>query len=150
VVEITPLDIHNQQFKIRFRGFDIREVDQFLDAVARELDERISENQQLRETIRVLETQVSELQQAQGDPDRRENAELEASRDALLREARKTAGEILEGARREVESLREEVERLEHRKNALNDYFEYFLHFNEKVLQSWQKSRKKVEEGESS
>lgn len=148
MVQITPLDIHNQQFKVRFRGFDIREVDQFLDVVARELEERIEENGQLREQIAALEARVSEQGEAREDPGRREKKELEDSRDALLLEARNAAAEILEGARREVESLREEVERLEHRKKALNDYFEYFLYFNEKVLQSWQKSRKKVEEGE--
>jgi len=148
MVQITPLDIHNQQFKVRFRGFDIREVDQFLDVVARELEERIEENGQLREQINALEARVSEPEEAREDPGRREKKELEDSRDALLLEARNAAAEILEGARREVESLREEVERLEHRKKALNDYFEYFLYFNEKVLQSWQKSRKKVEEGE--
>jgi len=33
-MKITPLDIQQQQFKIRFRGFDIREVDAFLEQMA--------------------------------------------------------------------------------------------------------------------
>ncbi len=146
--QITPLDIHNQQFRVRFRGFDIREVDRFLDTVARQLEERIAENDRLKETVAALETRISELEQSAGDTQRREIEELEASRDALLGEAKKAAEEILEGSRREVESLRGEVERLEQMKRSLDEYFEYFLYFNEKVLQSWQKSRKKTEETE--
>lgn len=146
--QITPLDIHNQQFRVRFRGFDIREVDRFLDTVARQLEERIAENDWLKETVAALETRISELEQSAGDTQRREIEELEASRDALLGEAKKAAEEILEGSRREVESLRGEVERLEQMKRSLDEYFEYFLYFNEKVLQSWQKSRKKTEETE--
>jgi len=33
-MKITPLDIQQQQFKTRFRGFDIREVDAFLEQIA--------------------------------------------------------------------------------------------------------------------
>ena len=29
-MKLTPLDIQQQQFKVRFRGFDVREVDRFL------------------------------------------------------------------------------------------------------------------------
>ena len=36
-MKITPLDIQQQKFKIRFRGFDIREVDEYLDKIADEL-----------------------------------------------------------------------------------------------------------------
>jgi cell division septum initiation protein DivIVA len=118
-------------------------VDRFLDTVARQLEERIAENDRLKEAVAALETRISELEQSAGDTQRREIEELEASRDALLGEAKKAAEEILESSRREVESLRGEVERLEQMKRSLDEYFEYFLYFNEKVLQSWQKSRKK-------
>ena len=33
-MNITPLDIQQQKFKTRFRGFDIQEVDVFLDQMA--------------------------------------------------------------------------------------------------------------------
>jgi cell division initiation protein len=33
-MKITPIEIQQQQFKIRFRGFDVREVDQFLDQLS--------------------------------------------------------------------------------------------------------------------
>ncbi len=33
-MKLTPLDIQQQQFKVRFRGFDVREVDHFLEQTA--------------------------------------------------------------------------------------------------------------------
>ena len=33
-MKMTPLDIQQQQFKTRFRGFDVREVDTFLEQTA--------------------------------------------------------------------------------------------------------------------
>ena len=33
-MKLTPLDIQQQQFKVRFRGFDVREVDRFLEQAA--------------------------------------------------------------------------------------------------------------------
>ena len=37
-MKITPLDINNQKFRTKFRGFDVRDVDDFLQAVAEELE----------------------------------------------------------------------------------------------------------------
>lgn len=33
-MKLTPLDIQQQQFKVRWRGFDVREVDRFLEQTA--------------------------------------------------------------------------------------------------------------------
>ena len=33
-MNITSLDIQQRQFKVRFRGFDVREVDTFLEQMA--------------------------------------------------------------------------------------------------------------------
>ena len=33
-MNLTPLDIQQQKFKTRIRGFDVREVDAFLEQVA--------------------------------------------------------------------------------------------------------------------
>jgi cell division initiation protein len=37
-MKITPLDIQQQQFRMRFRGFDMVEVDNFLDLLAGAMD----------------------------------------------------------------------------------------------------------------
>ncbi|PTX51945.1 cell division initiation protein [Melghirimyces profundicolus] len=53
---LSPLDIHNKEFKRSFRGYDVDEVNDFLDQIIKDFEFLIREKQQ-------LEQQVEELQQ---------------------------------------------------------------------------------------
>ena len=53
-MNLTPLDIQQQQFKVRIRGFDIREVDRFLEQASEAFTALHSDNKNLREEIRKL------------------------------------------------------------------------------------------------
>lgn len=50
-MQFTPLDIQEQQFKIRFRGFDVREVDAFLEQIADTFKSLQSNNISLQDEI---------------------------------------------------------------------------------------------------
>ncbi len=50
-MKLTPLDIQQQQFKIKFRGFDVREVDAFLEQLADDFESSQNENVSLQEEI---------------------------------------------------------------------------------------------------
>ena len=50
-MKLTPLDIQQQQFKIRFRGFDVREVDAFLEQIADDFESLQSNNVSLQDEI---------------------------------------------------------------------------------------------------
>lgn len=50
-MQFTPLDIQEQQFKIRFRGFDVREVDAFLEQIADTFKSLQSNNMSLQDEI---------------------------------------------------------------------------------------------------
>ena len=54
-MNITPLDIQQQQFKTRFRGFDVREVDTFLEQMADVFESLQSENKRFRKEIKRLQ-----------------------------------------------------------------------------------------------
>ena len=54
-MKMTPLDIQQQQFKIRFRGFDVREVDAFLEQMADAFESLQSENNRLHQEIKRLQ-----------------------------------------------------------------------------------------------
>jgi len=43
-MKITPSEIQQQQFRIRFRGFDVREVDSFLEQIVDEFETMTREN----------------------------------------------------------------------------------------------------------
>ncbi|MBD1371201.1 DivIVA domain-containing protein [Hazenella sp. IB182357] len=51
---LTPMDIFNKDFKHVMRGYDIEEVNHFLDVVIRNYEQLIQENEQLKEQISLL------------------------------------------------------------------------------------------------
>lgn len=53
-MKLTPLDIQQQRFAVRFRGFDVREVDLFLEQMANTLEQLQRENEAFKEDIRRL------------------------------------------------------------------------------------------------
>jgi cell division initiation protein len=96
-MKITPLDIQQQQFRVRFRGFDMVEVDNFLDLVANELEELLRENNHLKEEDRLKLERIQEL----------EGTEKEL-RNALV-SAQRICEEIKNSARREGDLIIEEA-----------------------------------------
>jgi cell division initiation protein len=61
-MKLTPLDIQQQQFSVRFRGFDTNEVDGFLETVASELEDLLKTNKELREELERKEARIGEYQ----------------------------------------------------------------------------------------
>lgn len=59
-MRITPLDIQQKQFSVKFRGFDMEEVDSFLELVREEMEELLRENANLKEEARRYEKQLKE------------------------------------------------------------------------------------------
>ena len=58
MVNLTPLDIQQQRFKTRFRGFDIQEVDLFLDQMADAFESLLKQNENLKEDFRRLQLEI--------------------------------------------------------------------------------------------
>ena len=54
-MRITALDVRQQQFSKRFRGFDRQEVEAFLEDVAEDYESVVKENTLLKEQLAVLE-----------------------------------------------------------------------------------------------
>lgn len=52
---ITPADIQNKEFTKGFRGYDIEEVDMFLDLITLDLEKLIKENLNLKAQVATLE-----------------------------------------------------------------------------------------------
>ena len=112
---ITPQDIQSKQFHVRMRGFDMDEVDKFLEKVAEELLIVSLENKQLLEKI---ETMEKELANYKNKEQTFQSAILSAQRisdemqarsrqeaDELVMNAKKTAEELEAGIRQEVDEL---------------------------------------------
>lgn len=96
-MKISPLDIQQQQFRVRFRGFDMVEVDNFLDLLANEIEDLLKENNQLREEDRRKLARLNELE-----------AEEKEMHNALV-SAQRLSEEMKSNARREAELIIEEA-----------------------------------------
>jgi cell division initiation protein len=93
MTKITPLDIQQHQFRIRFRGFDIREVDVFLEQVASSIEATEAEENGLREEIRRLNMEL------------RGHKEREESFKRAMLSSQQTIEQMKENARKEAELI---------------------------------------------
>ena len=66
-MKISPMDVRQQQFKLKFRGFDVEEVDSYLDLIANELEELNKENGTIKNELRKMEQEIEEYKRAEGD-----------------------------------------------------------------------------------
>ncbi|MEW5747089.1 MAG: DivIVA domain-containing protein [Nitrospirota bacterium] len=97
-MRLTPLDIQQKQFPMRFRGFDVDEVYSFLELVREELEELLRENASLKEQLSRADEQLQEHR----------------NMEATLRETLMTAQQMVEdyktNARKEAELIMKEAE----------------------------------------
>ena len=91
---LTPMDIHNKDFKRSFRGYDEDEIDDFLDQVVNDYEHLFRERDQLKE----------ELNRARKDNE--QYHQLEKNLKDTLLVAQKTAEEVTSNARQHAEELR--------------------------------------------
>lgn len=111
-MEITPLDIQQQQFKVRFRGFDIREVDAFLDQMAETFESLQRENMNLQEEIGKLKL-ANQQHQEREESFRRTLLNSQKVLDQMKENARKSAELIVANAEVKAEkSLNRALNRL--------------------------------------
>ena len=121
-MNITPLDIRQKQFSTGFRGFNITEVDNFLEEVTSEMEALIRENETLKEQSASLEAQVAEFRQTEKSlrdtlmaaqkmsDDLKASAEKEAR--FKMKEAEMEAEKILRDARARLARTEEEITEL--------------------------------------
>ena len=103
-MNITPLDIQQQKFKTRFRGFDIQEVDIFLDQMADAFERLLKENEKLQEEYRRLKHE-SEGYKNREDTYKRALLNSQKVLDQMKDNAQKTAELIIAEAEVKAEKI---------------------------------------------
>lgn len=88
---LTPLDIHQKEFKKGFRGYVEEEVDEFLDEVMKDFEALIRENNALREELEGIQGKLQHY------------ANLEGTLNNTLTVAQRTAEDVKATARKEAE-----------------------------------------------
>ena len=131
-MRITPMDIRQQQFTVRtFRGFDVREVDTFLEDLAGDYETLLKENALLKEQLQLLEERTRGLEDRERVlqetlvtthkvvEEMKEGSRREAA--LVVREAELHAEKILEAARAQEAAIHAEVEALRRTRRQLTE-----------------------------
>ena len=90
---LTPMDIHNKDFKRAIRGYNTNEVDEFLDRIVSDYEKLFRENDKLKEQASFNEKEISQYRK------------LEKNLQDTLMMAQNTADEILASAKKNAEDL---------------------------------------------
>jgi cell division initiation protein len=126
-VKITPLDIQQQQFKGKlFGGLNPEEVDTFLQLVAKEMEELVRENGELKEQLRKAAIVEEEMTQREREiretllaaqrviDEMKNNAQKEAS--LVVAEAEIKADKMLADSENRLVQLDNEIQELRRQK----------------------------------
>ena len=137
-MNVTPLDIQQKQFNTGFRGYDRKEVEQFLDLIREEMETLVREVTELREFHQSYEERLRALTEKEDMlkstmfttqklvDELRENARKEAS--LIIKDAEIRAQQSLDRAQAERIKLEAELQNLKRRKH-------HFLQDMKKVVQ---------------
>jgi cell division initiation protein len=129
-MRISPQDIRQQQFTVkRLRGFDMQEVDAFLEDVAEDYESVLKEATLLKEQLAALEERsrgITELERTLQDTlvtTQRLTEEMKASakREAqlIVQEAELAAEKVVEEARAEEARIRQDLHGLKRMRRQL-------------------------------
>lgn len=118
-MRITPLDIQQKQFPMKFRGFDVEEVYAFLEVIREEMEDLLRESATLKENAQRAENQIKEykdmettlretlLTAQQMVEDYKTNAKKEA--ELIVKEAELRADTLIKQAQEKVIKIHEDI-----------------------------------------
>lgn len=148
-MKLTPLDIQQQQFKIKFRGFDVREVDTFLEQIADSLEALQKETEGLRETVSRLKLENKGYREREDAFKRamlnsqkvldqmKQNAEKAS--DIVIAEAEVKAEKILNRAHSRLAQLHEDIAELKRQRIQIEVQLRSILDSHTRLLDISQK-----------
>ncbi|HUX46960.1 MAG TPA: DivIVA domain-containing protein [Desulfosporosinus sp.] len=136
-MQMTPLDIRNKIFDKGIRGYQCGEVEKFLETVSQEFESAYTENFELRERTKELETEISHYRQLENTLQQTlvlaqqtaEEVKKTARHEAalLLREAEHDKLSKVSEAQVILEAIKEEIEGLSRKRNLLRTQLKSFL-----------------------
>jgi cell division initiation protein len=144
-IEITPLDIQQHQFNVRFRGFDIQEVDEFLEQIAHTMEALYDENDRLNEEILVLKQErngvaarENDLRRSATDSEKiieQMNDTARKSADLIIADAGVKAERILNRAESRLSQLYEDIIQLKGQRIQLEAQLYSIIEAHQKLLE---------------
>jgi len=128
-MNISPIEIRQQEFTKKMRGYDPDEVQNFLESLAEELDKLNNENESLKSEVESLTEQINEykkieknLQDTLLSAQESSTKSIEATKkqtSLMIREAELKASQIIEKARESTNDIRNAVVTLREEKDLI-------------------------------
>ena len=109
-MKVTPLEIRQQQFPLRFRGLDPTEVDKFLELVAGDMEDLIRENARLRDGLARKDQELQRMQQGEDELKKALTA-IQEIREEWIGRAEKQAEQVVMESELKAKQLQVEAER---------------------------------------
>jgi cell division initiation protein len=158
-MSIASLDIRQQKFKVRFRGLDVQEVDEFLNRVADELSAIQAKNERLSSDIQRLKEENKEYRDREETFKRalvgsqkileqmRENARKSA--EIIISNAEVKAEKMLNRAHTRLAQLHEDIAELKRQRIQLESQIRSILEVHSKLLEEGKEEMTVNDEEES-
>ena len=144
-MKITPIDIQQMVFQVKFRGYDKEEVNRFLEELALTVEGLNRENALLREKLTLTEQHLVELKRTEATlsntlvsaqslaEDVKRSAHREA--DLIVKEAELKASEVMRQARTELVNIQGDVSDLQKQRLLLVERFRSTIRSFERMLE---------------
>jgi len=155
-MKITPNDIQQQQFKIRIRGFDIREVDAFLEQMAETFESLQKKNQNLGDEVRRFELEIQGYRKREETFKRallnsqkvldqmKDNARKSA--ELVIAEAEVKAEKILNKAHNRLAQLHEDIAELKRQRTQIEVQISSIIEAHSRLLEIGKEGMKASDE----
>ena len=144
-MNMTPLDVQQQEFKSRFRGYDPEEVGAFLRTVSEAMEDLVKENAALKEQLEGTQGQLQGLRQKESALNDvlvstqriSENLKQAAQREAelILKEAELKAEDVLKKTQEEYGVLQREILALQRQRIMALEKFRAVLQGFQKMIE---------------
>ena len=144
-MKMTPLDIQQQRFRTRFRGFDVQEVDLFLEQMAEAFESFQTEKKTLQEKIQRLESEVKGYKEREDTFKRamlnsqkvieqmKENARK--SSELIIADAEMKAEKILNAAHNRLAQLHEDIAELKRQRMQIEVQIRSIIESHSRLLE---------------
>ena len=155
-MNITPLDIQQQKFKTRIRGFDVREVDAFLEQVANVFESLKRNQKDMQEEVRRLEIEIQGYRKREETFKRallnsqkvldqmKDNARKSA--ELIIAESEVKAEKILNNAHNRLAQLHEDISELKRQRTQIEVQIGSIVEAHSKLLELSKEGAKTMDE----
>lgn len=144
-MSLSPSDIQQQQFRVRMRGFDVREVDRYLEQIAETMSALEDENKKVKDELRRLKMETQGYKEREETFKRamlnsqkvleqmKDNARKSA--EIIIADAEVKAEKILNRAHNRLSQLHEDISELKRQRMQIEVQIRSVLEAHAKLLE---------------